>query len=80
MSKVKVYVTLKPSLLDAQGKVVKGAAENLGYSNVDSVRIGKFIELEINGDAEKIKSDVEDLCSKLLANTVIENYRYDIED
>ena len=80
MSKVKVYVTLKPSLLDAQGKVVKGAAENLGYSNVDSVRIGKFIELEIKGDAEKIKSDVEDLCSKLLANTVIENYRYDIED
>ena len=80
MSKVKVYVTLKPSLLDAQGKVVKGAAENLGYSNVDSVRIGKFIELEINGDAEKIRSDVEDLCSKLLANVVIENYRYDIED
>ena len=80
MSKVKVYVTLKPSLLDAQGKVVKGAAENLGYSNVDSVRIGKFIELEVSGDKAKIKTDVEDLCSKLLANTVIENYRYEIED
>lgn len=80
MSKVKVYVTLKPSLLDAQGKVVKGAAENLGFSNVDSVRIGKFIELEIKGSADKIKADVEELCSKLLANTVIENYRYDIEE
>lgn len=80
MSKVKVYVTLKPSLLDAQGKVVKGAAENLGYSNVDSVRIGKFIELEINGTQETVAADVEELCSKLLANTVIENYRYEIEE
>jgi len=80
MVKVKVYVTLKPSLLDAQGKVVKGAAENLGYSNVESVRIGKFIELEINDDTKDVKAVVEDLCSKLLANIVIENYRYEIEE
>lgn len=80
MVKVKVYVTLKPSLLNAQGKVVKGAAENLGYSNVESVRIGKFIELEINDDTKDVKAVVEDLCSKLLANIVIENYRYEIEE
>ncbi|MBO4548686.1 MAG: phosphoribosylformylglycinamidine synthase subunit PurS [Abditibacteriota bacterium] len=80
MSKVKVYVTLKPSLLDAQGKVVKVAAENLGYKNVSSVRIGKFIELEVNGAPDDIRQDVEELCSKLLSNVVIENYKYEIED
>lgn len=80
MSKVKVYVTLKPSLLDAQGKVIKVAAENLGYKDVTSVRIGKFIEMEVNGTPESIKNDVEELCSKLLANVVIENYRYEIEE
>ncbi|MBR4749815.1 MAG: phosphoribosylformylglycinamidine synthase subunit PurS [Abditibacteriota bacterium] len=80
MSKVKVYVTLKPSLLDAQGKVVKVAAENLGYDNVSSVRIGKFIEMEVNGAPGDIRQDVEELCSKLLSNVVIENYRYEIED
>ena len=80
MSKVNVYVTLKPSLLDAQGKVIRVAAENLGYKDVASVRIGKFIEMEVNGKPENIKTQVEELCSKLLANVVIENYRYEIEE
>ncbi len=80
MSKVKVYVTLKPSLLDAQGKVIKQAAENLGYKNVASVRIGKFIEMEVNGTPESIRTDVEELCSRLLSNVVIENYKFEIEE
>lgn len=79
MAKVNVYVTLKPSLLDAQGKVVQGALENLGYSNVSGVRIGKYIELEINDGNGKLNADVDDMCRKLLSNPVIEDYRFEIE-
>lgn len=79
MAKVNVYVTLKPSLLDAQGKVVLGALENLGYSNVNSLIIGKYIQLDIDGNAEQIKTDVDDMCRKLLSNPVIEDYRFEIE-
>jgi phosphoribosylformylglycinamidine synthase subunit PurS len=79
MAKVNVYVTLKPSLLDAQGKVVQGALENLGYSNVSGVRIGKYIELEINDGNGKLNEDVDDMCRKLLSNPVIEDYRFEIE-
>ena len=77
MAKVNVYVTLKPTLLDAQGKVVRVALENLGYSNVETVRMGKFIELTIK-DSANMKQDVEDMCLKLLSNPVIEDYRYEI--
>lgn len=78
MAKVNVYVTLKPALLDAQGKVVQGALENLGFDNVESVRMGKFIEIEVedgNGDLEK---NVDEMCRKLLANPNTENYRFEI--
>jgi phosphoribosylformylglycinamidine synthase subunit PurS len=78
MTKVNVYVTLKPSLLDAQGKVVQGALENLGYSNVESVRMGKYIELELADSNGTLEQDVEEMCRKLLSNPVIENYRYEI--
>ena len=78
MAKVNVYVTLKPSLLDAQGKVVQGALENLGYGNVESVRMGKYIELEIGGGNGQVEQQVDEICRKLLANPVIENYRFEI--
>ena len=79
MAKVNVYVTLKPSLLDAQGKVVQGALENLGYANVEAVRIGKYIELEVNDGNGRLEQDVDEMCRKLLSNPVIENYRFEIE-
>jgi phosphoribosylformylglycinamidine synthase PurS subunit len=79
MAKVNVYVTLKPSLLDSQGKVVQGALENLGYSNVEAVRIGKYIELEVADGNGKLEQDVDDMCRKLLSNPVIEDYRFEIE-
>ena len=79
MARVNVYVTLKPSLLDAQGKVVQGALENLGYSNVAGVRIGKYIELEVNDGNNRLEQDVDDMCRKLLTNPVIEDYRFEIE-
>jgi phosphoribosylformylglycinamidine synthase len=78
MPKANVYVTLKPSLLDAQGKVVQGALEKLGYTNVSNVRIGKYIQLEIQGDGN-LEQQVDEMCRKLLANPVIEDYRFEIE-
>ena len=79
MAKVNVYVTLKPSLLDSQGKVVQGALENLGYANVEGVRIGKYIQLEVADGNGKLESDVDEMCRKLLSNPVIEDYRFEIE-
>lgn len=78
MAKVNVYVTLKPSLLDAQGKVVQGALENLGYTNVESVRMGKFIEIEIAENGEALDTAVDEMCRRLLANPNIENYRFEV--
>ncbi len=80
MAKAKVYVTLKPTLLDAQGRVVQTALENLGYTNVQSVRIGKYIEIELEGDGSDLESQVDEMCRKLLANPVIENYRFEVTD
>jgi phosphoribosylformylglycinamidine synthase len=71
--KVRVYVTLKSGVLDPQGKAIHHALEGLGFSGVTDVRAGKLIELDMadgTGDAE-----LEEMCRKLLANTVIENYR-----
>ena len=79
MKKVKVYITLKESVLDPQGQAVRGALHNLGYKQVEDVRIGKYIELEL-ADSENIEGQIEAMCEKLLANTVIENYRYEIEE
>lgn len=79
MAKVNVYVTLKPGLLDAQGKVVQGALDNLGYSNVESVRIGKYIELEVDGNGN-LEQAVDEMCRKLLANPNTESYRFEIEE
>jgi phosphoribosylformylglycinamidine synthase subunit PurS len=78
MAKVNVYVTLKPALLDAQGKVVQGALDNLGFANVESVRIGKYIELEVADANGQLEQDVDEMCRKLLANPNTENYRFEI--
>ena len=78
MTKANVYVTLKPSLLDAQGKVVLGALENLGYSGVESVRMGKFIEVKFKSDAKDVEQQLDEICRKLLSNPVIEDYRFEI--
>lgn len=77
MARVKVIVTLKPSLLDAQGKVVQGALKQLGYDAVEQVRIGKYVELTV-GDGGDISEQVREMCEKLLANPVIEDYQYEV--
>lgn len=78
MPDVKVFVTLKPSLLDAQGRVVQNALNNLGYVSVEDVRIGKFIELKVEGDEDTIDRQVKEMCERLLVNPVIEDYRYEV--
>jgi phosphoribosylformylglycinamidine synthase subunit PurS len=80
MSRIKVYVTLKPTLLDAQGRVVQNALNNLGYEEVDGVRMGKYIELELKDNGHSIQERVDEMCRKLLANPVIENYRFEVSD
>lgn len=72
MPTVRVYVTLKPSLLDSAGRTVSGALQKLGYSELEEVRIGKLIELQLESYEP---SRVKEMCDKLLANPVIENYR-----
>ena len=71
--KTRVYVTLKNGVLDPQGKAIHHALEGLGFAGVNDVRAGKLIELDLaDGTSE---ADVGEMCRKLLANTVIENYR-----
>ncbi len=79
MAQVKVYVTLKPSLLDAQGKVVQGALQQLGYGGVEQVRIGKYVEMTV-ADGSEMDSQIREMCDKLLANPVIEDYRYEVTE
>lgn len=76
--KAKVYVTLKNGVLDPQGKAIEQSLSGLGYKSVKEVRQGKLIELELTEtDKEKAKAEIEKMCKDLLANTVIENYRYE---
>lgn len=77
--KARIYVTLKPTLLDAQGRVVQQALTNIGFEGVENVRMGKYIEIEL-ADGAATESNVKEMCSKLLANPVTENYRLDLED
>tara|TARA_B100000214_G_scaffold136542_1_gene97328 strand:- start:594 stop:827 length:234 start_codon:yes stop_codon:yes gene_type:complete len=73
--KIKVVVTLKNGVLDPQGKAIQQTLNGMGFSNVNEVRQGKFFEVEVNEkDEAKAKIKVEDMCKKLLANLVIENF------
>ena len=74
--KFSVIVTLKKDVLDPQGKVVENTLQNIGMKNLKSVRQGKYFEIEIDEkDKKKAEEQVENMCKKLLANLVIEDYR-----
>lgn len=80
MYKAKVNVTLRPSILDPKGKAAQHALTNLGLNEVRQVRIGKFIELDVDaGDEETAKKVVEEACTKLLANEVMEDFEITFE-
>ena len=74
--KVSVVITLKKDVLDPQGKTIKKALEGMNFNNINEIRQGKFFEISIDEEnKEKAKEKVEEICKKLLANLVIENYK-----
>ena len=77
--KARIKITLKNGVLDPQGKAIEGAVKGLGISGVGDVRQGKYIEVDLSEtDPAKAKAIAEQMCKDLLANTVIENYSYEI--
>ena len=77
--KAKVHITLKPGVLDPQGRAIQHALASLGFSGVDDVRQGKYIELDLGDtDQAQARARVDEMCKQLLANTVIENYSVEI--
>lgn len=78
--KARIKITLKNGVLDPQGKAIGHALQSLGFSGIDDVRQGKYIEVKLaETDLDKARDAVERMCKDLLANTVIENYAYEIE-
>ncbi|MBN4054117.1 phosphoribosylformylglycinamidine synthase subunit PurS [Nitrospira defluvii] len=78
--KAKIYVSFKKGILDPQGKAVEHALGVLGFKGIEGVRIGKYLEIDLkSGPIEKTESTVKEMCEQLLANTVIETYRYELE-
>ena len=74
--KIAVIITLKKDVLDPQGKVIQQALDGMGYNEINEVRQGKYFEIDIKeNDSKKAKEKVEEMCKKLLANLVIENYK-----
>ncbi|WP_047152447.1 phosphoribosylformylglycinamidine synthase subunit PurS [Aneurinibacillus tyrosinisolvens] len=81
MFKAVVYVTLRESVLDPQGNAVQGSLHSLGFDEVKDVRIGKYMELELDVNSrEAAEERLTEMCEKLLANTVIEDYRFELAE
>lgn len=77
--KAKIHVTLKQGILDPQGKAIEHALDSLGFTHAENVRVGKYMELDLNQtDRAKAEIEVKAMCEKLLANTIIEEYRYEL--
>ncbi|OPA73420.1 phosphoribosylformylglycinamidine synthase [Paenibacillus selenitireducens] len=80
MFKATVYVTVKQNVLDPQGVAVQGALHSMGFNEVGKVRIGKYMELEVDAtNRAEAEERVRQMCEKLLANTVVEDYRFELE-
>ena len=77
--KAKIHVTLKQGILDPQGKAIEHALDSLGFAHAANVRVGKYMELDLNQtDKAKAEAEVKAMCEKLLANTIIEEYRFEL--
>ncbi|MFD2045192.1 phosphoribosylformylglycinamidine synthase subunit PurS [Ornithinibacillus salinisoli] len=79
MRKVTVFITLKQGVLDPQGKAIQTSLHSLGYQEVQEARVGKYMELQVE-DGPDLEARVKEMCDKLLANPVIEDYRFDVEE
>jgi phosphoribosylformylglycinamidine synthase subunit PurS len=79
--RVKIFVSLKSGVLDPQGKAIERSLHTLGYSEVEDVRMGKYLELHLTASSPgAAESRIREMCERLLANPVIEDYRFEIED
>ena len=77
----RVYVTLKPTVNDPQGLTIRGGLRSLGFDSVGSVRAGKYLEIQVDGqERAEAEAQVTEMCRKLLANPVIEDFRFEIEE
>jgi phosphoribosylformylglycinamidine synthase len=77
--RAKIHVTLKQGILDPQGKAIEHALDSLGFKNVGNVRVGKYMEVDVDEkDKAKAEAEVKAMCEKLLANTIVEEYRYEL--
>jgi len=77
----RVYVTLKPTVNDPQGLTIRGALHSLGFADVESVRAGKYLEVRLDAkDKKQAEKQLTEMCRKLLANPVIEDYRFELAD
>lgn len=76
-----IYITLRPSVLDPAGTAVQSGLAQLGYTGVDRVRIGKYVELTLSAANEtEARTQLDQMCDQLLANPVIENYRFEVQE
>jgi len=81
MFKANIYVTLKKSIFDPQGKAAENSLVTLGFKNIRNTRIGKFIEIELDENDKNIASEItKEMCEKLLVNFNIETYRFELEE
>ena len=81
MLKAEIYISLKKTVADPQGLTIKHALDSLGYKEASKVRIGKLIEIDIDlVDKELAEQKVDEMCKKLLANTIIEDYKFQIKE
>ena len=80
LMKAKIIITPKKAVVDPQGKTVRNALEHMGYTGINAVHVGKYLEIELNGaDKETARKQLEEACHKFLSNPVIEDYRLEIE-
>jgi phosphoribosylformylglycinamidine synthase subunit PurS len=79
--RVKIFISLKQGVLDPQGKAIERSLHTLGYGEVRDARVGKFLEFEIDARSRaEVEPRIREMCDKLLANTVIEDYRFEIQE
>ncbi len=77
--KAKIVITPKKAVLDPQGKTIQSALEHMGYTGVQGVHVGKYLEIELVGNTDELKKQIDDACRKFLSNPVIEDYTFVIE-
>jgi phosphoribosylformylglycinamidine synthase PurS subunit len=77
--KAKIIITPKKAVLDPQGKTVQNALEHMGYQGINAVHVGKYLEIELNGERDAVRQQLDDACHKFLSNPVIEDYRLELE-